>query len=59
MIAIRQTSNDCFDNPFRPAGASNWNCRNADSFNRIVVSPHEQGIADVNHLCKCNFKDAA
>jgi hypothetical protein len=50
VLIVIQTSDDCFSNPFRLIGATNWDRNDASFFSRIVVSTGEQGIAYEDHL---------
>ena len=50
LTKIRQTSDDCFDNPLSLVGTLNRNRNNTCLFSRIVVPSREQGIPYENHL---------
>ena len=58
LIAI-QTSDDCFDHPFRLIGISDLDRNNPCFFGRIVVPSREQGIADKNHVLNGNAQDVS
>jgi hypothetical protein len=45
-----QTSDDRFGHPLGLVGTSNWDGNDSCLFSRIVVTPHEQGITDEEHL---------
>ena len=59
MLYSTQTSDDCFNHPFRLIGISYPDGNDTSFFGRIVITAGEQSIPDKNHFLNADTKDVA